>query len=151
MSKITYVKGDATRPIGNGNKIICHISNDIGGWGAGFVLALSRRWDEPEKQYRAMSKDKLKLGNVQFVKVEPDITVANMIGQHLCWAENGIPPIRYEAVRECLKKVNEYATTINATIHAPKFGSDLAGGDWNVIEKIIEETLTVDVTIYIFN
>lgn len=151
MPKITYVKGDATRPIGSGNKLICHISNDIGGWGAGFVIALSHRWSAPEERYRAMSKENMKLGNVQFVKVEDDITVVNMIAQHLCWAENGIPPIRYEAVRECLKKVNEYATTINATIHAPRFGSGLAGGDWDKIEEIIKETITVDVTVYDFN
>lgn len=151
MGKITYIKGDATRPIGDGNKVICHISNDIRGWGAGFVLALSKRWNAPEREYRAMSKKDMKLGNVQIVKVEEDIEVANMIGQHLCWAENGIPPIRYDAVKECLKKVNQHAVENNATIHAPRFGAGLAGGDWNVIEKIIEETITVDVTIYDFN
>ena len=50
---IKYVIGDATRPIGEGTKLIIHISNDLGGWGRGFVLALSRRWDAPEKVYRA--------------------------------------------------------------------------------------------------
>jgi hypothetical protein len=29
-------------------KLICHICNDLGGWGKGFVLALSRRWEGPE-------------------------------------------------------------------------------------------------------
>ena len=32
MIKINYVKGDATTPIGTGDKIICHITNDIGAW-----------------------------------------------------------------------------------------------------------------------
>lgn len=151
MAKITYVKGDATRPIGDDQKFIIHVCNDIRAWGAGFVLALSRRWSEPEERYRSMSKEDMKLGNVQFVKVEDDIIVVNMIGQHLCWAENGIPPIRYEAIRECLKKVNEAAELVHASIHCPRFGAGLAGGDWNKIESIIKETITVDVTVYDLN
>ncbi len=44
MIQINYVKGDATAPIGIGNKIIVHICNDIGRWGKGFVMALSKKW-----------------------------------------------------------------------------------------------------------
>jgi hypothetical protein len=51
-SLLKYVIGDATSPQGTGNKIIVHICNDIGGWGLGFVLALSKRWKAPEIQYR---------------------------------------------------------------------------------------------------
>lgn len=50
---ISYVTGDATHPHGQGPKVICHVCNDIGGWGRGFVLALSRRWPQPEADYRA--------------------------------------------------------------------------------------------------
>jgi len=32
---IKYIKGDATNPAGEGNKLIVHICNDIGGWGKG--------------------------------------------------------------------------------------------------------------------
>jgi O-acetyl-ADP-ribose deacetylase (regulator of RNase III) len=31
MEMIKYTKGDATRPVGAGNKIIVHVCNDIGG------------------------------------------------------------------------------------------------------------------------
>lgn len=148
MPKITYVKGDATKPIGDGQKFIIHVCNDIGGWGAGFVLALSRRWSAPEERYRSMSENDMKLGNVQFVYVEEDIQVVNMIGQHLTWTENGIPPIRYEAIRKCLKKVNKAAEIAHATVHCPRFGAGLSGGDWDKIEQIIKETITVDVTVY---
>lgn len=43
MTQIIYLKGDATNPIAKGNKIIAHICNDAGGWGKGFVLAISRK------------------------------------------------------------------------------------------------------------
>ena len=50
--KINYLVGDATRPVGEGVKLIIHCCNDIGAWGAGFVVALSKRWEGPEKCYR---------------------------------------------------------------------------------------------------
>ena len=46
---IKYVIGDATQPVGEGEKLILHIVNDSNRWGAGFVLSLSKRWKEPEK------------------------------------------------------------------------------------------------------
>jgi O-acetyl-ADP-ribose deacetylase (regulator of RNase III) len=147
MNKINYIIGDATHPIGEGEKIICHVCNDIGKWGQGFVLAISKRWKTPEQFYRDIQK--YILGDVRLVHVEKDIWVANMIGQHLIGVdENGNPPIRYDAVREALSKVNEIAVKKNATLHCPKFGAGLSGGDWNIIEKIIKETITVPITIY---
>lgn len=153
---INYIKGDATSPIGEGKKVIAHITNDIGGWGAGFVLALSKKWKEPEEAYRVVAKrylDKneyLPLGDVQFVQVEKDIVVANMIAQHKTRSTT-TKPIRYDAVKECLKKVNQYCIDNNAELHAPKFGAGLAGGDWNIIEDIINSTMSVPVIIYDFN
>ena len=144
---ITYLEGDATNPIGKGLKLISHISNDLGAWGAGFVLALSRNWDEPEAFYR--SQKNLVLGDVQYVDVEDDIVVCNMIGQHgIGYDINGLAPIRYDAVRECLRDVNRYAVSWDATIHAPRFGAGLSGGCWETIENIVKEELTVDVYIY---
>ena len=52
--EIKYIKGDATRPIGDGSKLILHICNDVGAWGSGFVVALSKRWKEPEQKYREL-------------------------------------------------------------------------------------------------
>ncbi|RKW18275.1 MAG: Appr-1-p processing protein, partial [Capnocytophaga sp.] len=47
MTEIKYIKADATFPQSEGNIIIPHICNDIGAWGKGFVLALSKRWKAP--------------------------------------------------------------------------------------------------------
>lgn len=145
---ITYLVGDATSPIGEGGKLICHISNDLGGWGAGFVLAISKKWKRPEIVYRSISD--LVLGTIQPIRVEKDIMVINMIAQHGIGIDNvtKIPPIRYDALRECLKKVNNVAEELNATVHAPRFGAGLAGGDWSIIEQIIKEEISVDVYIY---
>lgn len=64
--EILYIKGDATAPIGSGVKVITHICNDIGGWGKGFVLALSKKWKMPEEAYRQWykSQEEFTLGAV---------------------------------------------------------------------------------------
>src|SRR5262249_36762158 len=86
MKPIVYTRGDATAPQGEGNKIIAHICTDRGGWGKGFVGALSRRWPEPEAAFRAWYKGRAQndfaLGAVQYVQVEPVLLVANMLAQH---------------------------------------------------------------------
>lgn len=47
MKMINYLKGDATNPEISGNKIIAHICNDVGGWGKGFVVAVSKGGKNP--------------------------------------------------------------------------------------------------------
>jgi O-acetyl-ADP-ribose deacetylase (regulator of RNase III) len=85
MQSIAYRKGDATAPDADGERIICHVCNDVGGWGKGFVLAVSRRWSEPEADYRAWHQQGeaggFRLGALRLVRVEPTVLVANMIAQ----------------------------------------------------------------------
>jgi len=147
MNEINYVIGDATAPQGEGLKVILHCCNDIGAWGAGFVMALSRKWDKPEDKYRAQGY--YQLGEVNTVVVEADVVVANMIGQHgIRKDENGVAPVRYSAIVLGLLRANKYCIDLGATLHCPRFGSDLAGGDWSIIERLIRETTSVPVTIY---
>lgn len=166
LMPIKYIKGDATTPIGNDLKIIAHICNDIGGWGKGFVTAISRKWQNPEKEYRNWFKSeefevteiveaekiestdtysnekKFKLGNVQFVKADEKIWIANMIAQRkIRNNKDGIPPIRYNSVSECLARVREFSKRKNASVHMPRIGCGLAGGKWEKIEPIINQEL----------
>jgi O-acetyl-ADP-ribose deacetylase (regulator of RNase III) len=157
MPAITFIKGDATCPQAKGVKIICHICNDIGGWGKGFVLAISRRWKEPEEAYRSRhaegKKGGFELGAVQFVQVEPYIWVANMIGQRGLKRGSSGPPIRYEAVGKCLDQVGTKALELGASVHMPRIGCGLAGGEWSRIEPLIQQYLCdrgVSVTVYDF-
>lgn len=152
-TQIQYVVGDATKPQGLGNKLIIHVCNDVNAWGAGFVVALSKKWPETKKRYHAWYKknEKLELGTIQAVQVEKDIVVVNMIGQRDIKTVDGVPPIRYGAIDRCLSKVSDLAIQYNTSIHAPKFGAGLAGGDWNFIEKLIKDHLClrdIEVTIY---
>jgi len=159
MPEIHYIIGDATEPI-HRPSVICHCCNDgVRGqpaWGRGFVIALSAKYPEPEQEYRAWFKNKSmnckggppRLGECQLVKVKPDIWVANIIGQHGTQWEGKTPPIRYEAIEEGLEKANKWALEIGATIHAPRLGAVLAGGEWKTLEGIIKKTMVVETYVY---
>ena len=156
MNQINYLIGDATQPQVSGNKIIAHICNDIGAWGRGFVLALSKISPLPERAYRewyAMRKQNdFALGAVQFVSITPDIVVANMIGQHAIRAQRGVQPIRNEAVETALKIVGKEAFSNQASVHLPRIGCGLAGGLWDKIETLIEGQLCAnDVEVFVYD
>ena len=154
MELIHYIKGDATAPIGEGNKIIAHVCNDIGGWGRGFVLALSARWSQPEREFKKWyrSGENFLLGEVIFVQVEENTWVANMVGQHDIKADKeGNPPVRYEAIGKALSKVAVFASEIKASVHMPRIGCGLAGGTWDKMEPVIIQELAakgIRVTVY---
>src|SRR6476661_1022578 len=123
---ITYIKGDATCPQAKGNKLVCHVCNDIGGWGKGCVLAISKRWEEPEAEYRAWyasgKEGGFALGEVQFVQAERYIWVANMVAERGTRTGSSGPPIRYDALASCLEKVAGKALELGASAHMPRIG-----------------------------
>ena len=153
---IHYLTGGATAPVKK-PALIMHMCNDVGGWGRGFVLALSKRWPEPETRYRRASH--YDLGYVQFAPCDEtageEITVANMIAQHGTSPAMG-PPIRYAALAGCLTEVDRFArrwyqqAQEHITIHAPRIGCGLAGGSWSVVEPLIEFYLK-DREVYVYD
>lgn len=149
---IHYVTGDATYPIGDGPKIIAHVCNDIGAWGAGFVKALDKRWDRPRERYKLAHQVHPFgfIGTTGIVKVEPDIEVANMVAQVGVRGPNNPQPIRYHVLEHCLGVVAKDAGG-RASVHMPRIGCGLAGGTWDEVEPIIQRTLVaagVPVTVY---
>lgn len=153
---ITYIKGDATAPQAIGNKLVAHICNDLGAWGKGFVLAVSARWSEPEKQYRKWHQNRanndFELGAFQLVQVEKDVWIANMIGQHgIKRSSKGIP-IRYDALDKCLSQLASAAIELEASVHMPRIGCGLAGGKWECVEPLIENQLCKrGIAVYVYD
>lgn len=164
---LKYLKGDATVPQAKGPKLIVHICNDQNGWGAGFVLAISKRWSYPEAMYRqwyrqreaiqnpdpeaiVQTTGRFQLGETQLVLVQPGVAVVNMIAQAGMRTGSKGPPIRYDALRTCLEHVNDYAETFKASVHMPRIGCGLAGGKWDMVEPIVQETL-MDRDVYVYD
>ena len=156
MGEINYIRGDATTPSAKGVKLIAHVCNDIGGWGRGFVVAVSRRWPEPEAAYRAWHRERASndfgLGAAQFVQVEPYVWVANMIGQRGIRRGSKGVPVRYEAIDEALGRLADKAVELGASVHMPRIGCGLAGGKWSRVEPlIVERLLTKDLPVTVYD
>lgn len=143
--EVDYVVGDATKPqpFKSEPMIITHICNDVGGWGAGFVLALSKMSPLPERQYRnwAASEEGLRLGSVGFVDIEDGLVVANLVGQRGHRWQDGVPPVRYPAIHFGLVTIAGYAKATGSSVHMPRIGCGLAGGEWDKIEPMLENTM----------
>lgn len=149
---ITYLKGDATKPVGDGAKVIAHIVNNKGGWGRGFVLPLAKRYPLAEQAYRewaAGSKQqnflynlgRFELGFVQYVRVEPQVCVANMCAQNGISRKPGEKVVDYDAVHTCLEDVITFAYGNYASVHMPRIGCGLGGATWDEIQEIIENVI----------
>jgi hypothetical protein len=141
--------------------IIPHVINDIGHWGAGFSGQLSKKYPKARETIKLLH-DKPKLGTTYYTHLlgeEPKIIIASMCAQ-TGTKDNpktqDRPPIRYGALAKCMNYtmhvIGLFGTNFRDTeIHAPMFGSGLAGGSWPIIEQMIKEIWSdkgLDVTIY---
>lgn len=164
VKNIEYVTGDATNPKGEGLKVIPHCCNTVGAWGAGFVLALSKKSKIPETSYKKWYRDgyytsdragkvPFQLGKVQFAPFSKSVIVCNIIGQQGVGYNNGLPPIRYDSIKGGFDMMRELMLADKFSVHMPRIGCGLAGGEWDKIEEIIKETLCnhgIQVTVYDF-
>jgi len=111
---------------------------------------------------------KFELGQIQLVVANPNIFlnectyVCNLIGQHRTGIQEiagvSIPPVDYRSIREGFARLKkEYLNCItNETpvfsLHMPRLGTGLAGGDWCEIEKILNEVFfDTDMDIFVYD
>lgn len=145
---ITYRKGDATRF--ETNIVVAHICNNVGVWGGGFVIAVTRKLGPvPERIFRT-APEATQLGHLQLVALrdrEDNFWVANMI------AQNGVSypgdKIEYAALDKCLKELAEFCYKEGCSVQMPRIGCGLAGSSWDKILPYIEKHFTkVHVTVF---
>ena len=136
--KPKYLIGDALNPKEvNGIVVIAHVCNDKRVMGAGIALAIAKKWPEVEDHY--ISAKTCKQGQVQLILVEPGVYVLNMIAQSLGKNSPSGIPLDYNQLDWCLEQAAIICDALNATLVGPRFGSALAGGDWEIIERLIED------------
>lgn len=153
--KLIYKRGDLFE---GPERTLAHGCNMQGKMGKGFAKALADRFPEAVATYKAQTS--YALGQV-IPWIGPDRVVLHLITQ------DGIQQPRmpkrrwvdYGAVRAAFAMIERGAERhlarkegffFNQPLLAiPKIGSDLAGGDWSVIEGIIEEEVSsIQVVVY---
>lgn len=135
--------------------IIPHVCNNIDVFGAGFASAVESKYPIAKINYHMLGKNFLKnnLGYCQIInvysntKTKQSIYIANMIAQNGTISRNNPRPINYLALAKSMSLVSNFIVKETNTnehidsieIHCPKFGSGLAGGNWNFISDLIED------------
>lgn len=143
-----------------------HVCNNIDSFGAGFAAQIAEKFPTVKANYHMLGKNFLQknMGYTQVVQVYEDpvykhkIFFANMIAQNGLKSFHNQRPLNYYYL---CKAMNTLGSFINSNIdyknniekveiHCPRFGSGLAGGDWNLISLLIEDIWS-DYDVFVYN
>lgn len=132
--------------------VIIHQVNCKGVMGAGVARQVKEKYPAVYKKYKAWCEDpRLKnnlLGKIQSINTgnSKKQIIVNMFAQDKYGTDKCY--INYDALRKCLESVNNIYK--NHSVAVPYLlACGKGGGDWNIVSKMIEETLTdCDVTLY---
>ncbi len=132
---IKYIKGDL---FSSNIKIKVHGCNNQGVMGSGVAAIVRRDYPEAYKAYVERHKfEHWQLGEIQAIETNGSIIV-NAITQNLFGRDNK-RYVSYDAIVVCMEKLIKMFPNETA-IAMPAIGAGLGGGDWRIIEKIIDST-----------
>ncbi len=155
---INYIKGDLLYAY---ERAICHCVNIQGKFASGVAGVIAKKYPGVRKVYLdRFQAGNWALGDIQTVYVclddDPEnpkgLYVVNMASQDK-YGYDGKVYLDYDATRECFTKLFEFCqrNKINP-VAIPFFGVGLAGGSWDKVSKIIEETQgDITVNVYYIN
>jgi O-acetyl-ADP-ribose deacetylase (regulator of RNase III) len=121
--------------------VIVHGCNCFCTMGKGIAKAIKAAFPAAYEADRATEKgDRGKLGTCSIATCEVNgatCTVVNAYTQ-FNWRGRGVKA-DYDAIRSCMRWVAEHLS--GNRIGLPKIGAGLAGGDWALVEQIIDDEL----------
>lgn len=149
--ELKSAKGDLIKMALEGQfDIIGHGCNCFCTMGKGIAKGIKQHFPDAYKADLQTEKgDRKKLGTITFAE-QHGVIVVNCYTQHGYARQHGPGPhVNYEAIRGCMQEIKKRFS--GKRIGLPLIGCGLAGGDWGVASKIIEEELAgEDVTIVLF-
>jgi hypothetical protein len=132
--------------------IVPHVCNNIDMFGGGFAASVALHYPIVKENYHMLGRSFLKRnpGYCQFITalenqhLKTKLIFANMISQEGVLSKNNPRPINYLSLSKAMLQVgklirSDFSREDKVQIHAPKFGSGLAGGNWNFIRLLIED------------
>jgi hypothetical protein len=146
----------------NGNSVIIpHVCNNINSYAAGFAAQVADRFPVAKENFHLLGKT-AKLGQVQHILVAQNknyghrLYISNMIAQNGIKSQSNSRPINYAALCYCMNDVKNFVQKLQkeeeipkVQIHSPKFGSGLAGGNWDFISDLIEDIWS-NIEVYVY-
>jgi O-acetyl-ADP-ribose deacetylase (regulator of RNase III) len=146
LTMIKYVDGDLIRD-SDQYEVIAHCCNCFCVMGAGIAPQIKHKFPEAYAvDCATISGDQNKLGTITYTENTTPIVV-NLYGQFdYKGRQFGRMDLDYTALRKSLSAMKAKFT--GKKFGMPMIGAGLAGGDWDIIERIIQEEMNgEDVTI----
>jgi len=151
---IIEIRGNALEPRGEGPRVIAQIVNDKGrAWGGGFSQAARDKYPSAHDQFRRWAEEgrgNLSLGKLHLAELKGGLAIASLVAQH-GYGPSPVPRIRYSALGAALSRLSKLAAERRASVHMPRIGTGLAGGNWSVIRQMVDDSLAakgIRVTVY---
>lgn len=137
MPKIEYITGDLLL---TDVKHIIHGCNSKGVMGSGVAKAIRDKYPQAYRDYNDKYNNYgLELGTIVVSVQDDGKVIHNAITQKDYGRDSNRVYVSYWAIANVFRHIESWGIK---EIALPKIGSGLANGDWNVIEAIIENTLT---------
>jgi len=146
--KYQEIEGNLVELALNGQfNIIAHGCNCFCRMKRGIAPQIAKEFDSAEvADNQTETGDFNKLGNYSY-SYQKGIYIINCYSQFR-W-DSTTRPLDYEALTLCLRKINMQFP--GKHIGLPKIGCGLAGGNWDVVKKIIQQELkNMNITIVIY-
>lgn len=144
-----YIVGDITE---TELKYIAHGVNCQNKMGSGVAKALYTKFPSIKKEYHTRfsvyknNEYHFLLGTNQPV-LNGEKVIFNLFTQ-LNYGYDGKKYVNYAAISQCFKTLSVILR--GKTIAIPKIGCGLAGGDWNFVEQLINDTVGDDLEIWVY-
>lgn len=138
-----HITGDLIQSAKDGDfDVIIHGCNCFNTMGAGIAPQIAKAFPSAYKADQAtILGDRSKLGTIS-IGFDSNLKVF-VINAYTQFDFKGKKPIDYAALEHCFKQIKTLFH--DKRIGYPAIGCGLAGGDWNIVSKIIDITLTDDV------
>lgn len=130
---------------------IIHGCNAQGRMGTGFANEIRKKFPDAYKAYHdeyTNNNNRLELGTIINYPVHSSLVICNAVTQQF-YGYDGKKYVSYDAIDNIFNELNKTAKTVldlnlvnNVHFHFPKIGAGLAGGNWEIIEKIIDYNVT---------
>lgn len=130
---IRYYQGDL---LSVKNGLILHGVNCQRKMASGVAKAIREAYPQVYDSYMDISKEEMLewIGRIQLVKIDDSLTIGNAFTQKY-YGYDGKLYLSYDALFDCFTQLGQLNFK---SVHIPKIGCGLAGGDWEIVENLIQ-------------
>lgn len=115
--------------------IILHGCNAKSVMGSGVALAIKQKYPQVYGDYM---QEQLYLGKIIRTWVDEELMIISGITQEN-YGRDGKRYVNYTAIVSVFTKALSKASAYDYALHFPLIGAGLGGGDWNIIEQLIND------------